>query len=187
MPSSLPANAKAVFQSDLLTVYQWPQTLYDGSVKTFECCVRPDCAVVLGFLNPDTILLTLQEQPHQAHSFFDLPGGKIESGEDVEAAAKREFLEETGYTVGRLEPWFIDKHHSLIHYNIHFFWGRDLSHVTDHPHLDAGERIKTFTVSREELRLYCLQDKLRNRRTSLAWLQLYENTELRTRLDTFLR
>ena len=35
---------------------------------------------------------------------WELPGGRIEPGEVPEAAAKREFLEETGYDIHNLQP-----------------------------------------------------------------------------------
>lgn len=186
MPPSPPPEATIAFQSELFTIYIWPQTLYDGSVKIFECCVRPDTAVVLAFLNPQTILLTRQEQPHRRQAFWDLPGGRLEANEDPETAARREFFEETGYTIGRLEPWFTDVQQGAIRFSQHFFWATDLSTASGEQHLDAGERITVIPSSRGELRDHCLADTLRNRITALAWLRLEANPSEQARLARFL-
>lgn len=187
MPSPLPPQAERVFRSELFTIYTWPQELYDGSTKIFECCVRPDTAVVMGFVNVDTILLTKQEQPHRAHAFFDLPGGRIEGGEDPEIAARREFLEETGYEIGRIEHWFTDTQRGIVRFSQHFFWATDLRSHPTKQHLDSGERITLLSVSLTEFRRYCLHNLLRNRLTALAWLQLGEDLSMQERLHTFLR
>lgn len=187
MPSLLPPEATIAFQSDLFTIYTWPQTLYDGSIKRFECCVRPDTAVVLAFLNPETLLLTHQEQPHRQQAFWDLPGGRLEPNEDPETGARREFFEETGYTIGRLEPWFTDQQDGAIRFSQHFFWATDLSSTPDKQHLDGGERITVIPIHRTEFRTHCLQDTLRNRISALAWLRLEANENEQARLTRFLR
>lgn len=187
MHANIPSDAKTIFQSELFTIYTWEQKLYDGSTKAFECCVRPDSAIILAFLDKETLLLTRQEQPQHPHPFFDLPSGRIESNEQAVDAAKRELLEETGYVAGRIQPWFIDEQRGLIHYTMHYFWATDLSLIHETPTIDPGERVHTFIVSPHELKEYCLQDRLRNRVTSLAWLQFCEHPSEQDRLRDFLR
>lgn len=41
---------------------------------------------------------------------WSIPGGAVHAGENVEAAARREILEETGYRVGDLRPLLIEDH-----------------------------------------------------------------------------
>jgi ADP-ribose pyrophosphatase len=187
MNPSLPKEAEIAFQSELFTIYTWPQRLYDGSTKTFECCIRPSAVVIMGFLDSETILLTKQEQPHRDRPFFDLAGGRIEPGEDPETAARREFLEETGYEIGRLEPWFTDTQQGVIRFSQFFFWATDLRQTPEKQQLDSGERIALIPTSRTDFRDHCLNDTLRNRITALAWLRLCENPEAQNRLRTFLR
>jgi ADP-ribose pyrophosphatase YjhB (NUDIX family) len=53
----------------------------------------------------DRRLLVLRRghQPRLGH--LDTPGGFIDAGEDIEGAARRELQEETGLTVGSVEPF----------------------------------------------------------------------------------
>lgn len=50
-------------------------------------------------------LLVLRRGHHPRRGYLDTPGGFIDAGEDIEQAARRELLEETGLTVGRTEPF----------------------------------------------------------------------------------
>src|SRR3989344_4305397 len=92
----LPEHAKRVFKGAVFDVYQWEQELYDGTHKTFEKLKRPDTVVVFPVLDDGKILLTEQEQPGK-EPFIGATGGKVEEGEDILEAVKRELLEESGY------------------------------------------------------------------------------------------
>ena len=49
-------------------------------------------------------LLVLTRGHEPKRGALDLPGGFLEAGEELEAAARRELFEETGLRVGRAEP-----------------------------------------------------------------------------------
>lgn len=187
MYSFVPRNAHIVFESALFKIYEWPQLLYDGTEKKFQCCIRPDSVVILAFLDAETILLTCQEQPQKDQPFFDLPGGRIEANEHPEDAARREFLEETGYEIGKIQSWFIDEQRGLIRCNVHYFWATDLSIASQKLPADAGEHITTLSASRNEFYQYCLKDRLRNHMTSFGWLRFCEDSVEQKRLGDFLR
>lgn len=59
------------------------------------------CAAVIIIRNSDEILLQLRSD----NNMWGLTGGSIELGETLEEAARREVLEETGLTVGKIEPF----------------------------------------------------------------------------------
>ena len=92
----LPENAKLVFKGNMFDVYQWEVDGYDGSKKVFEKLKRPDTATIIPVTEDGKIIIALQEQPHRL-PFIGLVGGRVDEGEDILEAAKRELLEETGY------------------------------------------------------------------------------------------
>src|SRR3990167_5801555 len=93
----IPENAKRVFKGVVFDVYQWEQKMFDCSKATFEKLKRPDTVVVFPVLPDGKIILTEQEQPGKA-PFIGATGGRIDEGEEVLDAARRELLEESGYT-----------------------------------------------------------------------------------------
>lgn len=92
----LPDTAQKVFSGKVFDVYQWEVDGYDGSKKVFEKVKRADTVLVLGVTEDKQIITTLQEQPGK-QPFTGIAGGRVDEGEDVLVAAKRELLEETGY------------------------------------------------------------------------------------------
>jgi len=145
----LPESAKKVFSGIIFDVYQWEQELYDGSKKTFEKLKRPDTVVVFPVLPDGKILLTEQQQPRKG-SFLGATGGRADEGENPLEAAKRELLEESGYTADNFILWDAQQPISKIEWAVYTFIAKDLKKVTD-LNLDAGEKITLKPVSFDEL------------------------------------
>ncbi len=141
----IPPHAKRVFKGAIFDVYQWEQKMYDGSTAIFEKLKRPDTVVVFAVLPDGKILLTEQEQPGKA-PFIGATGGRVDEGEDILAAAKRELLEESGYEASEFS--LLDARHpvSKIDWVIYTFIAKGLKKVADMD-LDAGEKIKLLPVT----------------------------------------
>ena len=53
-------------------------------------------------------LLTSRPEGKVYAGHWEFPGGKLEPGEDVETALRRELHEELGITIGPVHPWKVD-------------------------------------------------------------------------------
>ena len=152
----IPEDAKIVFRGKLFDVYQWEQELYNGEKITFEKLKRPDTVVVFPVLDNRNILLTHQEQPGKS-AFIAGAGGRVDPGEDILSAAKRELLEETGYEASDFILWNAEHPQSKIDWVVYTFIAKGLKKVAE-PDLDGGEKIQVREYTFEEM-LTLAEDK----------------------------
>ncbi len=89
--------------------------------------------VAVGVLiqNDGAFLLTSRPEGKPYAGYWEFPGGKLEAGETVEQALKRELHEELGIAVSQIELWreeLVDYPHALV--RLHFCkvlqWSGDL-------------------------------------------------------------
>jgi 8-oxo-dGTP pyrophosphatase MutT (NUDIX family) len=144
----IPDNAKKVFGGVLFDVYQWEQELFDGTKTLFEKLKRPDTVVVFPVLDDGKIILTEQEQPGK-EPFIGATGGRVDNGEDILEAAKRELLEESGYEASEFVLWDAQHPTSKIDWVVYTFIAKGLKKVAD-MNLDAGEKIKLKLVNLDQ-------------------------------------
>ena len=78
-----------------------------------------------------SFLLTSRPPGKVYESYWEFPGGKLEAGESVEQALRRELIEEIGITIGAVHPWkteLVDYPHALVrlHFCKVFDWSGEL-------------------------------------------------------------
>ena len=76
-------------------------------------------------------LLTSRPPGKVYEGYWEFPGGKLEQGESVEQALRRELLEEIGVAIGAAHPWkveMVDYPHALVrlHFCKVFDWAGEL-------------------------------------------------------------
>ena len=186
MPASLPPDCDHVFHGIMFDIYQCPTKQYDGSTKTFEYLVRQDSVTVLGFLDPETLILTEQQQPGR-EAFFDFPGGRVDPGESHEQAAHREFEEETGYHIGRIMPLWNFQLQGSTRFEKTFFLATDLERIATEKHLDEGERVRVFPESLADIAARCHRRELRQIGGMLCILNILHDPETNERVMGWLK
>ncbi len=146
----IPDNAKKVFEGVLFDVYQWDQEMFDGSFATFEALKKRSSVTVLGVTLDNHIIVNDEEQPVRG-KFIALPGGLCEKDATPIENAKREFLEETGYTFSSFDTWFVTDplHYAKMEWDNHFFIAKGCTKIADQQ-LDPGEKIQTHLYSFDE-------------------------------------
>ncbi len=167
----LPHHAKKIFQGKLFGVYQWEQEMFDGTKEVFEKIARRDTVGVLAITTDKKILLTYQEQPGMK-PFIGTPGGIIDEGEEPFLAAKRELLEETGYSSDKWELFDAVQPTTKIDWAIFTFIAKDCEKVQE-PRLDAGEKMEIKAVDWEEFMTTLTLPEFRDKELALKFLRLH--------------
>ncbi len=107
---------------------------------------RPITDVAVGVLiDPQGRFLLTSRPPGKVYAgYWEFPGGKVEAGESVAEALRRELQEEIGVTVGAVHPWrekLVDYPHALVrlHFCKVFDWTGEL-------HMHEGQQAAWQTL-----------------------------------------
>lgn len=181
----IPDNAKMVFKGVIFDVYQWDQEMFDGTTEIFEAIKRRDSVTVVATVG-DKIIINHEEQPG-SEPFVALPGGQLEEEMQPLDEAKRELLEETGYSSEDWEAWFVSDplKAGRIAWNNHFFIARNCQKVAEQ-HLDNGERITPELVTFEAFLDFRHNPKSRNKDLFPLLEKAAENEEEKQKLKELL-
>jgi len=123
-----------------------------GEIKDpYYVVERPDAAIIFPLTGEGEVVLVRQYRPPLERMELGLPAGLVEEGEKPEAAARRELLEETGYSGGEWEPLgSLASSPSLKDNWAYLFLARGVEE-TSPPDPDEHELVETVKASMEEL------------------------------------
>ena len=169
-----PVSGEQVFDGNLLKVYRDDVRLPDGSHGQREYIKHPGAVAIVPLFDDGSILLERQFRYPHHKVFIEVPAGKLEPNEPHLETAKRELLEETGYTA---RDW---KHLATIHTAIAYtneaidlFIARQLA-KTGGAQLDAGEFVETIVVPFDEAIAMVKDGRITDAKTvaALLWVKL---------------
>ena len=124
-----------------------------GAIKDpYYVVERPDAAIIFPLTREGEVVLVRQYRPPLGRMELGLPAGLVEEGEEPEAAARRELLEETGYSGGEWEPLgSLASSPSLKDNWAYLFLARGVEE-TAAPDPDEHELVEVVKVPLEDLR-----------------------------------
>ncbi len=144
-------DSRLVFEGVFLKLFVDHVQSADGHQGTREYLRHPGAVMIIPLLDAEHVLLERQFRYPLGRSVVEFPAGKIDPGEPPFACAKRELLEETGYTARRWS--YLGGLHNAIAYSderIEIFLAEDLAR-NGSATLDAGETLEVFEAPWRQL------------------------------------
>lgn len=165
-------DSTEILQGNFLHAFRDTVRLPDGSSATREYVKHPGAVCMIPLLDDGRLVLERQYRWPMQRVMLEFPAGKIDPGEDRLACAKRELLEETGYTA---REWALATQlHPVISYSTEFieiWFCRGLQ--LQESRLDDEEFLEVITATPQELIEWCRDGTVTDSKTLVGclWLQ----------------
>ncbi|AKQ54786.1 NUDIX domain-containing protein [Bordetella hinzii] len=165
-------SSELVYDGRFLKVRRDMVRLPNEHVVSREYVVHPGAVVVIPLLDDGRVLLERQYRYPVGRVMTEFPAGKLDPGEDPLACAKRELLEETGYTAAQWAR--AGALHLAIAYSteiIHIYFARGLT--AGERRLDADEFLDVRSATLPALLQACQRGEVTDAKTltCMLWLQ----------------
>jgi ADP-ribose pyrophosphatase len=153
-----------LLQGSRFNVHQMELIGSDGKAYHREVIRHPGAVVLLPLIDRDTVVLIENRRPSVRQTLLELPAGTREEGEEPEATAARELIEETGYQAGTLT--LIHEFYSapgICDELMHLYVARDLT--KGQHHRETTEEIENRVATRQEIAQWIAEGKIRDAKT----------------------
>ena len=141
----------------------------DGQVIRRDMILHPGAVVILPILDRDHVVLLRNHRFIIGETLWEVPAGTREPGELLEACARRELLEETGY---RAAKWtslgYLYASPGVLDEKLHLFIAEGLTPGESAP--EADEELEAVTVPLAEAIRMCLAGEIKDAKTITALL-----------------
>ncbi len=129
---------------------------------TFYVIENPDWVNVIALTKERSVVLIEQFRHGVEQVTLEIPGGMVDTGEEPDVAARRELLEETGYTCDRMIHLGSSFPNPAIQSNvIHHFLAVD-AEITAEVKFDDHESVVTSLVNIDEVPTLIREGRLRH-------------------------
>ncbi len=163
-------SSKPVYENKWTKVREDIAEMPNGRSTVYGVVTFADCVGVLPFVDAHNVLMVRQfRYVYQENHRWEMPTGGVHPGENVEAAAQRELVEEVGYHAGRLHKvstYYTSK--SVIHEIGHLYVGEDLVKASAIP--DETEFLEVGILPFKDVLEMTLQSEIRDSMTVIAVL-----------------
>lgn len=165
-------GSQEILKGRFLHAFRDTVRLPDGTETTREYVVHPGAVMMIPLLDDGRLVLERQFRYPMGQVMIEFPAGKLDAGEDRLACAKRELLEETGYSA---REWaHAGVLHPVISYSTEFidiWFARGLS--LSERELDDGEFLEVITGTPDQLMTWCRDGRVTDAKTLIGalWLQ----------------
>jgi len=146
--------------------------LPDGGETTREFIVHPGAVMMVPMLDDGRLVLERQFRYPMGRVMVEFPAGKLDRGENALDCARRELLEETGYSASAWARAGVL--HPVISYSTEFievWFCRGL--VLTERKLDDGEFLEVFTATPQQVIDWCRDGVITDAKSLIGamWLQ----------------
>jgi ADP-ribose pyrophosphatase len=142
-------NHETIYRGRVFELVRENVTLENGTTTDVEFIEHPGAAAIVPFLNDNRILMLRQYRHAFKKVIWEIPAGTLDPREEVLSCARRELVEETGYSAGQWHrlgeimpvPGYSNE-------RIHIFLAGELQSAAQN--LDADEVIQVQDVEFQE-------------------------------------
>lgn len=168
-------ETQKIYKGKVLNLRRDKVTTVNGGTSYREIIEHPGGVVMAAITQDGKMVMVRQFRKAVEQVVFEAPAGKLEAGEDVFEAAKRELKEETGYRAKQID--FMGYYYSSCGYTsekLHLFLCRDLS--PGDTEFDEHEALIVEEHPLKDLFQKVLDGQIDDAKTALVILLAYEKT-----------
>jgi len=164
--------SEEILKGRFLHAFRDTVRLPDGGTATREYVVHPGAVMMIPILEDGRLVMERQYRYPMGRVMVEFPAGKLDGPEDVLGCAKRELLEETGYTAAE---WVrAGQLHPVISYSTEFidiWFCRGLT--KSQAKLDDEEFLEVFTATPQQVFDWSRDGTITDSKTLIGafWLQ----------------
>jgi ADP-ribose pyrophosphatase len=138
-------ESRRVFQGKIINLRVDTVRMRNGRLATREVVEHAPCVCIVPLDDDGTVVMVRQYRKPVERFLLEVPAGGMDPGEDPQAAAHREMMEETGLRARRMEPLsFFWTTPGFCDEGMHAFLATGLTKGDDH--MDEDEDIEVERV-----------------------------------------